>query len=119
MTTYLSDYSNFTNKQDLDEATWQHKKANWHEMNETDRAVLDMIRRYSVKFGAAHLKHDTIAKAIGKSNPTVRRAIRKLDKFEIIDRIHYIRPIMNGLGANIYAIKAFNDTSKINDIHLN
>lgn len=119
MTTYLADYSNFTNKKDLEEAAWQHKKANWYEMNETDRAVLDMIRRYSGKFGFAQLKHDTIATTIGKSNPTVRRAIRKLDKLEIIDRIHYIRPIMNGLGANIYAIRPFNDTSETDEIHLN
>ena len=37
-------------------------------MNHTEHDVLDVIRRYSVKFGAAHLKHDTIAKAIEKSN---------------------------------------------------
>lgn len=81
-------------------------------MNNTDRDVLDMIRRYSVKFGAAHLKHDTIANAIGKSNATVRRAIRKLDKLGIIKRTHYVRPVMNGFGANIYAIKPFLETMK-------
>jgi len=83
-------------------------------MNQTERAVLDMIRRYSVKYGAAHLKHETIEKAIKKSNATVRRAIRKLEKLEIIERIHYIRPVMSGLGANIYVIKPTNDQSKLN-----
>jgi DNA-binding Lrp family transcriptional regulator len=83
-------------------------------MNRTDRAVLDMIRRYSVKYGAAHLKHETIEKAIKKSNATVRRAIRKLDQLDIIERIHYIRPVMSGLGANIYVIKPYNDQSKMN-----
>ena len=112
MTNYLTDYAYFTNKYDLDEAASQHKQANWNAMNHTDRDVLDVIRRYSVKFGAAHLKHDTIAKAIGKSNATVRRAIRKLNQLEIIDRIHYIRPVMNGLGANIYAIRPYHDTPK-------
>ena len=73
-----------------------------------------MIRRYSVKYGAAHLKHETIEKAIKKSNATVRRAIRKLEKLDIIKRIHYIRPVMSGLGANIYVIKPFNDQSKMN-----
>lgn len=113
MTNYLTDYAYFTNKYDLDEAASQHKQANWNAMNHTDRDVLDVIRRYSVKFGAAHLKHDTIAKAIGKSNATVRRAIRKLNQLGIIDRIHYVRPVMNGLGANIYAIRPYHDTPKV------
>ena len=80
MTTYLSGYAHFTNKLDLDAATSQHVLTNWNEMNQTERAVLDMIRRYSVKYGAAHQKHETIEKAIKKSNATVRRAIRKLEK---------------------------------------
>ena len=114
MTTYLTEYAHFTNKQDLDEASRQHVLAHWDSMNQTERAVLDMIRRYSVKYGAAHLKHETIEKAIKKSNATVRRAIRKLEKLDIIERIHYIRPVMSGLGANIYVIKPFNDQSKMN-----
>ena len=114
MTTYLTEYAHFTNKHDLDAATRQHVLTNWNDMNQTERAVLDMIRRYSVKYGAAHLKHETIEKAIKKSNATVRRAIRKLEKLGIIERIHYIRPVMSGLGANIYVIKPFNDQSKMN-----
>ncbi|MDS9472723.1 helix-turn-helix domain-containing protein [Sporosarcina pasteurii] len=113
MTHYLKDYAYFTNKFDLDKAASLQKQEHWQEMNQTDRDVLDVIRRYSVKFGAAHLKHYTIEKAIKKSNATVRRAIRKLEKLGIIDRIHYVRPVMNGLGANIYAIKPFKQPSKI------
>lgn len=107
MTSYLTDYAYFTNKFDLDEAASQHKHEHWQSMNKTDRDVLDIIRRYSVKFGAAHLKHDTIANAIKKSNATTRRAIRKLVTLGIIDKIHYVRPVMNGLGANIYAIRPY------------
>ncbi|CAM3277277.1 helix-turn-helix domain-containing protein [Filibacter tadaridae] len=114
MTTYLADYAHFTNKHDLDEAVQQHVSANWDNMNKTERAVLDMIRHYSVKYGAAHLKHETIEKTLEKSNATVRRAIRKLEQLDIIERIHYIRPVMSGLGANIYAIKPYNDQSKLN-----
>ncbi|XQN34387.1 hypothetical protein ACOKXV_15385, partial [Sporosarcina psychrophila] len=77
MTTYLTEYAHFTNKHDLDVATRQHVLTNWNDKNQTARAVLDMIRRYSVKYGAAHWKHETIEKAIKKSNATVRRAIRK------------------------------------------
>ena len=84
MITYLTDYAHFTNKQDLDAATRQHVLAHWDSMNTTERAVLDMIRRYSVKYGAAHLKHETIEKAIKKSNATVRRP-PKLEKLDIID----------------------------------
>lgn len=82
-------------------------------MNQTDRIVLDMIRRYSVKFGAAHLKHETIATNIGKSTVTVRRVLRKLAQLGIIERISYIRPVMSGLGANIYAILPFEDQSEM------
>jgi len=113
MTTYLKNYSHFGNKEDMDEAARRHVIKHWNEMNPTDRAVLEMIRRYSVKYGAAHLKHDTIADKIGKSNVTVRRAIRKLEKLGIIERIHYIRPVMNGLGANIYTILPFDDQSTL------
>ena len=113
MTNYLTDYAYFTNKFDLDEAATKHRNEHWQAMNNTDRDVLDVIRRYSVKFGAAHLKHDTISEAIGKSNVTVRRAIRKLVNLRIIDKIHYVRPVMNGLGANIYPIRPYSDPSKL------
>lgn len=111
MTHYLTKYAHFTNKFDLDKAASAHKNEHWQAMNHTDRDVLDVIRRYSVKFGAAHLKHKTIEGAIGKSNATVRRSIRKLAKLNIIDKIHYVRPVMNGLGANIYAIKPFEEAT--------
>ncbi|WP_318617708.1 helix-turn-helix domain-containing protein [Sporosarcina sp. YIM B06819] len=113
MTIYLKDFARFANTQDMDEAAQRHVIKHWNEMNPTDRAVLDMIRRYSVKYGAAHLKHDTMADKIGKSNVTVRRAIRKLESLGIIERIHYIRPVMNGLGANIYVILPFVDQSTL------
>ncbi len=114
MINYLADYSYFSSTEEMDEAAKRHQQTNWNAMNKTDRAVLDIIRRSSVKFGAAQLKHDTIANTTGKSNATIRRAIRKLEQLGIIDRIHYIRPIMNGLGANIYVIKPFYDKSNLN-----
>lgn len=107
MTHYLKDYAYFTNKFDLDRAASEHRAKHWQAMNQTDRAVLDIIRQYSVKYGAAHLKHDTIAEQLGKSNVTVRRAIRKLVALQIVEKTHFVRPVMNGLGANIYAIKPF------------
>lgn len=112
MTHYLANYAYFTNKFDLDRAASLHRAEHWQAMNKTDRAVLDMIRQYSVKYGAAHLKHDTIAEQLGKSNVTVRRAIRKLVALEIVEKTHFVRPVMNGLGANIYAIKPFETPEK-------
>ena len=109
MTHYLKDYAYFTNKFDLDKAASEHRAEHFQAMNKTDRAVLDVIRQYSVKYGAAHLKHDTIANAVGKSNVTVRRAVRKLVSLGIIEKTHYVRPVMNGLGANIYAVLPFGE----------
>ena len=86
----------------------------WNSTNTTERAVLDIIRCYSVKYGAAHLKLETIEKAIKKSDATVQRVIRKLVKLDIIERIHYIRPVLSGLSANIYVIKTLYDQSKLN-----
>ena len=113
MKNYLTQYAYFTNQIDLDKATSEHRQEHWQAMNDTDRDVLDVIRRYSIEFGAAHLKHESIAEAIGKSYATVRRVIRKLAKLGIIDRVHYVRPVMNGLGANIYAIRPFEDILKL------
>lgn len=108
MTLYLADYAQFKFKGDMNQAVEQHITAHQDILNHSDRAVLDIIHLDSLKHGAAHLKHHTIEQAIQKSNTTVRRSIRKLERLGIIKRIHYIRPVMNGLGGNIYVIRAFN-----------
>ncbi|MEV9640589.1 hypothetical protein ABZ756_07805 [Mammaliicoccus sciuri] len=113
MTHYLSQYAKFQNKNEMDAATRKHVDLHWNAMNKTDRAVLELIRCYSVKYLAAHLKHETIETKLGLSNSTVRRAIRKLIKLQIIERIHYIRPVMSGLGANIYVILPVNDQGNL------
>ena len=115
MIDYLADYAYFTSNEDVEYAVRQHKTMTWKGLNDTDRNVLDVIRRDTIRFGATHLKHDTIAHEIEKSNATVRRTIRKLEKLGIIDRIHYIRPVMSGLGANIYVIRPY--TSEENGDH--
>ncbi|MFS0688007.1 hypothetical protein AB1K89_02000 [Sporosarcina sp. 179-K 8C2 HS] len=97
MTHYLSEYSRFETIAEMDAAAEQHVRRHWDEMTKSDRQVLDIIRRYSVKYGAAHLKHGTIEDAIAKSNVTVRRAIRKLVNLGIIEKVYYIRPVMSGL----------------------
>ena len=114
MTHYLKEYARLNTIEEMDAAAEQHVLAHWDEMTKSDRQVLDVIRRYSVKYGAAHLKHGTIEAAIGKSNVTVRRAIRKLVNLGIIEKIHFIRPVMSGLGANIYIILPYDDQGKMN-----
>ncbi|MGN7386714.1 helix-turn-helix domain-containing protein [Sporosarcina sp. SAFN-015] len=114
MTHYLKEYSRFNTIEEMDAAAEQHVMTHWDDLTKSERLVLDVIRRYSVKYGAAHLKHGTIEEAIGKSNITVRRAIRKLVNLGIIEKVHYIRPVMSGLGANIYIILPFDDQGKMN-----
>ncbi|WP_391203155.1 helix-turn-helix domain-containing protein [Psychrobacillus sp. L4] len=114
MTHYLQNYARFNSIAEMDDAAAKHCAFHRNELNKSDLLVLDVIRRYSVKYGAAHLKHATIETAIGKSNATVRRAIRKLEQLCIIQRLHYVRPVMSGLGANIYIILPFDDQGKMN-----
>ncbi|MFS0575479.1 helix-turn-helix domain-containing protein [Sporosarcina sp. 179-K 3D1 HS] len=92
MTSYLEEFTYFTDTQDLNEAVKRHVAKHWNNLTATERTVLYTIRRYSTQHGAAHLRHGTIEQEIGKSNSTVRRAIRKLEKLGIIKRVHFIRP---------------------------
>ncbi|WP_025783449.1 hypothetical protein [Sporosarcina sp. D27] len=109
MTHYLSRYAQFETKEEMDPAAGQHLDIHWNQLNKTDRAILEMIRYCSVKYLAAHLKHETIEKKLGKSNSIVRRTICKLGKLQIIKRIQYVRPVMSGLGSNIYIILPVNE----------
>lgn len=106
---YLSEYAMFDSVKAMDEAIAEHIRRNQYELNETDRDVLMMLSRYSVKYkGAAHLKIDTIAAAIGKSGRTVQRSLRKLERLNIIERKEFIRKKSGGHGANIYVILPVN-----------
>ncbi|MDV6378190.1 hypothetical protein ORD22_08005 [Sporosarcina sp. GW1-11] len=113
MTHYLSTYARFATKEQLDAAARTHADIHYNAMNKTDRAVLEMIRCYSVKYLAAHLKHETMEKKLGLSNSTIRRALRKLAKLEIIERVQFVRPVLNGLGANIYVILPVTDQGEM------
>src|SRR5690625_2210095 len=102
---YLSDYSTFDNTQELNEATNDHLQRNRYELNETDRSVLITLSQYAVKYnGVAHLKLSTLADIIEKSESTVRRAIRKLSKLNVIKSQSFMRRVSGGNGANIYIV---------------
>ncbi|QBP39719.1 helix-turn-helix domain-containing protein [Paenisporosarcina antarctica] len=109
---YLSEYQTFTSVKEMDKHVQQHTNAHYHELIQTDRDVLSLLSRYSCKFpGAAHLKVETIMKALSKSDVTIRRAIRKLAKLHIIEKISFIRRVSKGYGANILRILPFEDKS--------
>ncbi len=115
MTNHLSTYAYFTCTTKLSQAATQHMLANWRSMNQTDRIVLELILQHSVDHCVAHLPHRTLEKETGKSNATVRRAVRKLVKLEIIERRHYINPVIKGLGPNIYAIRPYNAPASLEE----
>lgn len=94
---------------EMDSITNEHIYANFNDLNKTDRAVLDTIRRYSSIYRAAKIKVSTLAKLIGKSVITARRSTAKLERLGIIERIKTTRPINVGQGANIYVILPYND----------
>lgn len=113
MTHYLSKYARFATISEMDEAVNEHISLHRNDLNKTILHILDVIRRYSVKYRAAHLKHETIEKAVGKSNATVRRALRKLEQLRIIERVHTVRPVLSASGANIYVILPFDDQGEM------
>lgn len=111
---YLTKHAHFASKEALDEATNKHTARHWNDLNQTDRAVLQLIRQYSAKYGSAHLKVETLEKQLGKSDATIRRVIRKLEKLKIMERIPFTRPVSSGLGANIYSILPLHEESEMN-----
>lgn len=102
---YLAEYQTFESKNELNDAIDIHIERNNFAINETERSIFLMLSRYAVKFpGVAHLKSDTIAKAIGKTGRTIRRAIAKLIELGMIERLEFMRSKAGGNGANIYLI---------------
>lgn len=69
--------------EELNETVRLHKRNN--QLNETDRAVLDVLARYSCKeLGKSWLAKSTIAKIVGKSRRTIIRVCNKLERLGII-----------------------------------
>jgi len=114
MITYLAAYQSFTNVKEMDLHIQKHITKNYEYLNETDRTLITVLSQYACKFpGAAHLKVETMCKAIKKSEATVRRTMRKLQELQIIKKIHTIRKVLKGYGANIIVILPYDDMSKV------
>ena len=111
---YLVEYQTFCSVSEMDVHVQQHANANYGEINGTDGDVLSLIARYACKYpGVAHLKVETIAKSLEKSDATVRRSIRKLERLLIIEKVPFIRRVAKGYGANILRILPFDDKSPV------
>lgn len=110
----LSRYSQFQSKYEMNESLTAHRQTHCYELNETDQEVLNYVGRYACRYpGVAYLKVSTLMKLVGKSESTVKRSIRKLEKLSILKRISTIREKAGGFGANILQIQR-SDRSKLN-----
>ncbi|MGO1061092.1 helix-turn-helix domain-containing protein [Planococcus sp. FY231025] len=105
MTLTLDKFKTFEHVADLNEAIRLHLREHQYKLNATAIKVLEVISRYAVKYpGAAWLKVDSLAKIIGKSAPTARRALALLERLGIIERVVFMRQKAGGNGANILRI---------------
>jgi len=106
---HIDNHAKINTVAEMDYAAKQHVSANWKVLSDTDRKVLDVIRKYSSIYRAAKLLVRTIAGLVGKAEITVRRALSKLVSLKIIERIKTKRPVNAGQGANIYVILPFTE----------
>ncbi|SDN12433.1 Helix-turn-helix domain-containing protein [Psychrobacillus sp. OK028] len=114
MTIYLKTYQVFESVQEMDAHIRSHINENYYKLNDTDRTVVSLLAQYACKYpGAIHLKVETIAHSINKSDATVRRALRKLESLQVIKKISTIRRVAKGYGANILIILPFDDQSEL------
>lgn len=109
MTICLQHYSKFTTTEEIDTAATLHASRHAKALTNSDSKVLDVIRLHAVDNGVAQLNYKTFQDETGKSNATVRRGIRKLVKLGIIKKVHFIQPVVMGLGANIYILLPFDE----------
>lgn len=114
MTLTLDNYKTFDNVADLNEAIRLHLREHKYSLNATAIKTLEVVSRHAVKYpGAAWLKIDSLTALIGKSAPTVRRALALLERLGIIERVAFMRPKRGGNGGNILRIVAADRASVI------
>lgn len=102
MKNYLTAYAKCRTADEVEVAVQVHVFEHQNRLTKADRGVLNMLLHEAGSIGVAQLHHKSLEAKLCLSNTTVRRSIRKLVKLQIIERIHYIRPDLHGLGANIY-----------------
>lgn len=106
----LKKYSLFTSKDELNKAIYIHLNQHDKSLNKTDRKLLELISRYSVKNnGVAYLKVSTMADNLKVSTRTIKRVMAKIELLGIIKRISTLRKVFGGYGANIIQILPTNN----------
>ncbi len=114
MTIYLTSYQTFATVEQMDIHISKHSIQHSDKLHDTDRTILSVLANYCCKYpGAAHLKVETICRFVGKSESTVRRALRKLESLFIIQKITTIRRVTKGHGANILQILPADDKGEM------
>lgn len=105
---YLAQYRTHQTVTGLDLSIKEHLYHNYDKLTKSDKQVLTCLAQHSLQHvGACHLKTSTIAGEIEKSESTVKRSIKRLSEFGIIEVVNTSK--MNGIkGANIYRINFFN-----------
>ncbi|MBD7965379.1 hypothetical protein [Fictibacillus norfolkensis] len=104
------EYQSFNTLADLNEAVRQHLYLNASSLTKTAVTILKTLSRYScVVLGVSWLKVATLAKAIDKSEKTVRRALKLLDDLNVINRIPTLRK-QGGRGYDICVIKSIDQS---------
>lgn len=105
---YLAQFRTHQTVKELDSSVKEHLYHNYDKLSKSDKQVLTCLAQHSLQHvGACHLKTETIAGEIGKSEKTVQRAINKLVSLKIITK-HNTRKKHGQTGANIYSIHFFN-----------
>ncbi|WP_243292331.1 helix-turn-helix domain-containing protein [Bacillus sp. FJAT-47783] len=98
-------YQPFQSVEALNEACRKHMKQNRYELSETAQQVFKLLSRYAVKVpGVAFLKINEMARQLNKHRSTIIRSLNRLEKLNMIKRIHHFRPVNGGNGANFYVI---------------
>jgi DNA-binding MarR family transcriptional regulator len=81
---YLEEYTTFDSVQELNYHVDQYRQMT----TATEFRVLWKISNYAVKYiGAAHLKAETIANALGVSTKTIYRTLKSLAEMGIIEKV--------------------------------
>lgn len=106
----LKKYSHFLTKNELNKSIYAHLDQNETNLNKTDKKLLELISRYSVKNnGVAYLKVSTMANSMNLTSRTIKRIMAKLEQLKIIKRINTFRKVAGGYGANIIQILPANN----------
>ncbi|MBB6449617.1 putative transcriptional regulator [Geomicrobium halophilum] len=101
--------SQFETIKQLNEAIRAHLYENSHALSKAAIAVFKALKNHAAKYvGVAFMKYDTLAAACDVSYSTVKRSIRALEKYGMLEvhRTKRTRGTKGGYGHNVFVITA-------------